>query len=60
MLRYQNIDMACTDMLNLSKMDYGQYYVKVQMVKQRVHFSFINFLDLELSFWFKLKYPKSV
>ena len=60
MLRYDFLNVTEPDSLNTSKMHYEQFYVQVQRVKYigYMNYCFINFSDLELSFWFELRYSK--
>ena len=40
---------------------YEQFYVKYNGLKRGyINYSFMSFSDLELSFWFKLRYFKAV
>ena len=49
--------MTWSDALNSSKMDYKQHYTKYEgLNKGFINFNIISFSDLQLSFWFKLRY----
>ena len=47
--------------LNTLKVHYEQFYVKYKGLKRGyINYCFISFSDLEVSFWFKLRYFKAV
>ena len=60
-LRYDFLNLTGSDKLNTNKMHYEQLHVKYKgLNREYINYRFMSFSDLELSFWFELRYLKAV
>ena len=61
MLRYDFLNVTGLDGLNTLKVHYEQFYVKFKgLNREYINYHFMSLSDLELSFWFELRYSKTV
>ena len=61
MLRYDFLNVTGSDSQNTYKVHYEQFYVKYKWLNRGyINYHFMSFSDLELSFWFELRYLKAV
>ena len=59
MLRYDFLNVTGSDSQNTLKVHYEQFYVKYKGSNRGyINYDFQSFSDLELSFWFELRYLK--
>ena len=61
MLRYDFLNVTGSERLNTLKVHYEQFYVKYKGLNRGyMNYRFMSFSDLELPFWFELRYLKAV